>query len=64
MEQHAWYLFKVEHPMGTFIGVAKDESDARLHFGVRSIITPIEESAVLVMRTEDNSSNDTVILAI
>jgi hypothetical protein len=35
----AWNLYLVEHPLGDFIGVARNLDEALLHFGTKSKIT-------------------------
>ena len=40
-----WYLYHVKHPVGEFIGVARSESEAKEHFGARSVITPLQTDA-------------------
>lgn len=38
-----WYLYLVSHPLGSFIGVARSESEARKHFGTLADITPLQQ---------------------
>jgi len=44
-------LYKVEHALGTFVGVARDMETAREHFGQQAKIVLIEdERTILEMR--------------
>lgn len=59
--QKAYYLFFVDHPVGSFIGVATSMEEARKHFGTVAHITPMDVEDVLDLRAKQA---DRVILAI
>jgi len=60
-----WKMYRVEHPLGAFIGIARDEEEARLHWGARSTFQLIEteEQLAEVMTEARLKGPDRVLIA-